>query len=194
MTVNVLVIGGTGFIGTPLARELADRGHTVAVLSRSPESATFPDTIETIGGDVTEYDSIVDAFEGQDVAINLVALSPLFEPSGDATHETVHLDGTRHVVRAAEEHDVRIVQMSALGADPDGQTAYIRAKGRAEEVVRESSIEWVIVRPSVVFGDGGEFVSFTKTLTTPYVTGLPGGGSTRFQPIWVVISSRYSWR
>jgi uncharacterized protein YbjT (DUF2867 family) len=185
MSMNVLVVGGTGFIGTPLTRELADRGHSVIALARSPGSATFPGTVETRTGDVTEYDSIVDAFEGIDVAVNLVALSPLFEPSGNTTHAEVHLDGTRHVVQAAEEHGIRIVQMSALGADPDGGTAYIRAKGRAEEVVRESSIEWVIVRPSVVFGDGGEFVSFTKTLTTPYVTGLPGGGATRFQPIWV---------
>jgi uncharacterized protein YbjT (DUF2867 family) len=185
MTTNVLVLGGTGFIGTLLTRKLSDCGHAVTVLSRSPESAALPDTVETSEGDVMEYDSIVDAFEGIDVAVNLVALSPLFEPSGDTTHEGIHLDGTRHVVQAAEEHGVQVVQMSALGADSDGQTAYIRAKGQAEEVVCESSIEWSIVRPSVVFGDGGEFVSFTKTLTTPYVTGLPGGGATRFQPIWV---------
>ncbi|MDZ7849800.1 MAG: NAD(P)H-binding protein [Halodesulfurarchaeum sp.] len=51
--------------------------------------------------------------------------------------------------------------MSALGADPDGETAYIRAKGRAETVVRESDLDWTIVRPSVIFGDGGEFVGFT---------------------------------
>jgi uncharacterized protein YbjT (DUF2867 family) len=185
MSTNVLVVGGTGFIGTPLTHELANRGHRVTALSRSPDSATFPETVETRVGDVTEYDSIADAFEGIDVAVNLVALSPLFEPPGGTTHEEVHLDGTRHVVQAAEEHGVRIVQMSALGADPGGQTAYIRTKGQAEEVIHESSIEWVVVRPSVVFGDGGEFVSFTKTLTTPYVTGLPGGGATRFQPIWV---------
>ena len=83
-------------------------------------------------------------------------------------------------------HDVdRFVQLSALGADPEGPTAYIRAKGRAEKLVRESGLDWTVVRPSVVFGDGGEFVGFTRLLTTPYVTGLPGGGKTRFQPIWV---------
>jgi NADH dehydrogenase len=75
--------------------------------------------------------------------------------------------------------------MSALGADPNGATAYIRAKGEAEEIVRESSLDWVVFRPSVVFGEGGEFVSFTKKLAPPYVTPLPGGGKTRFQPIWV---------
>ncbi|GGN07150.1 complex I NDUFA9 subunit family protein [Halarchaeum nitratireducens] len=184
---KVLVTGGTGFIGTHLCRELDERGHDVTALSRSPGDARIADGVETATGDVTAYDSIAGAFEGQDAVVNLVALSPLFKPrGGDERHFAVHVEGTRNVVNAAEEHGVgKIVQLSALGADPDGETAYIRAKGRAEEVVRDSELAWTIFRPSVVFGDGGEFVSFTETLTTPYVTALPGGGKTRFQPLWV---------
>ncbi|SIR14651.1 NADH dehydrogenase [Haladaptatus litoreus] len=182
---RVLIVGGSGFVGTALTKELDARGHDVTVLARSPEEADLPAGVETVSGDVTDYDSIDGAFSEQDAVVNLVALSPLFQPSGPG-HEEIHLGGTKHVVRACEEHGVpKLVQMSALGADPDGQTAYIRTKGKAEEVVRDSSLDWVLVRPSVVFGDGGEFVSFTKFLTTPYVTGLPGGGKTRFQPIWV---------
>jgi len=183
---NVLVVGGTGFIGQNLCVELHDRGHDVTALSRDPGDAELPDGVDSIAGDVTAYDSIEGAFEGQDAVVNLVALSPLFQPRGGATHEAVHLGGTENVVDAAEDHGVeRVVQMSALGADPDGSTAYLRTKGQAEQVVRDAPLDWVIVRPSVVFGDGGEFVGFTKMLTTPYVTGLPGGGKTRFQPIWV---------
>ena len=184
---DVLIVGGSGFVGTELTRELHGRGHAVTVLSRHPDDTDLPPAVTTVAGDVTDYDSIVDAFDGQDAVVNLVALSPLFEPrGGDEMHELVHLGGTEHCVEAAEAHGVqRFVQMSALGADPDGATAYIRAKGRAEAAVRDSDLEWTLVRPSVVFGDGGEFVSFTKKLTTPYVTGLPGGGKTRFQPIWV---------
>ncbi len=184
---RILVVGGTGFIGQHLCRELHDRGHDVTALSRSPDEADFPDGIETAMGDVTAYDSIESAFEGQDVVVNLVALSPLFRPSGgNEAHYRVHRDGTENVIRAAEDHDVgRLVQLSALGADPDGETAYIRSKGEAEELVRESDIEWVIIRPSVVFGEGEEFVPYTKKLAPPYLTPLPGGGETRFQPIWI---------
>ncbi|WP_435100113.1 complex I NDUFA9 subunit family protein [Halarchaeum sp. P4] len=184
---KVLVTGGTGFIGTHLCRELVERGHDVTALARTPDADGVPDGVKAVTGDVTAYDSIEGSFEGQDAVINLVALSPLFKPKGGAKrHFEVHLQGTENVVRAAEKHDVRkLVQLSALGADPDGETAYIQAKGRAEEVVRDSEVAWTILRPSVVFGEGGEFVSFTKTLTTPHVTGLPGGGETRFQPIWV---------
>jgi NADH dehydrogenase len=184
---KVLVVGGSGFIGSYLCRELKERGHSVTALSRSPGNDDLPKGIAKAMGNVTAYDSMHEAFDGMDVAVNLVALSPLFKPSGgDEMHDTVHRQGTENVVRACEEHGVsRLVQMSALGADPGGETAYIRAKGEAEEIVKGSSLDWVILRPSVVFGDGGEFVSFTKKLAPPYVAPLPGGGKTRFQPIWV---------
>ncbi|MFC7167505.1 complex I NDUFA9 subunit family protein [Halospeciosus flavus] len=184
---QVLVTGGTGFIGRELCRELDDRGHDVTALSREPEPEVLPDGVATAVGDVTAYDSIAVDFEGMDAVVNLVALSPLFEPKGGGQrHFDVHLEGTKNVVEAAEANDLdRVVQMSALGADPDGPTPYIQSKGRAEEVVRDSAVDHTILRPSVVFGDGGEFVPFVETLTTPYVTALPGGGKTRFQPIWV---------
>ena len=184
---DVLVTGGDGFVGSYLCDELASRGHDVTVLSRDPDSSIFSENVETVMGDLTAYDSIESAFEGMDVVVNLVALSPLFQPKGgDDEHFEIHLGGTENAVRAAEEHSVpKIVQMSALGADPNGPTAYIRSKGQAESVVRDSGLDWVIFRPSVVFGEGGEFVSFTEQLTPPFVAPLPGGGRTRFQPIWV---------
>ncbi|MFT4889419.1 MAG: hypothetical protein ACI9YT_000328 [Halobacteriales archaeon] len=184
---NLLVTGGTGFIGTYLCNELADRGHDVTALARSPDGSDLAEGVETTVGDVTAYDSIEGAFDGQDAVVNLVSLSPLFKPKGgDEKHFEVHLGGTENVVRAAEAHDLdRFLQMSALGADAEGPTAYIRAKGQAEEVVRESALDWVIFRPSVVFGEGGEFVSFTRKLTPPGIAPLPGGGTTSFQPIWV---------
>ncbi|EMA46656.1 complex I NDUFA9 subunit family protein [Halococcus saccharolyticus] len=184
---DVLVTGGDGFVGRHLCDELADRGHDVTALSRDPDPSVFEADVETAIGDVTAYDSMEGAFADQDAVVNLVALSPLFQPSGgDEQHFEIHLGGTENAVRAAEEHGVeRLVQMSALGADPQGSTAYIRSKGEAEQVVRDSALDWTIFRPSVVFGDGGEFVSFTKKLTPPYLAPLPRGGRTRFQPIWI---------
>ncbi|WP_408959352.1 complex I NDUFA9 subunit family protein [Natrinema sp. 74] len=183
---EILVAGGTGFIGTNLCAELAERGHEVTALSRSPDAGDLPDGVDSAMGDVSAYDSIVDVVSGYDAVVNLVSLSPLYQPPTGKTHEEVHLGGTETLVRAAEAGGVdRFLQMSGLGADPNGKTAFLRAKGNAEEVVRNSSLAWTIVRPSVVFGDGAEFLAFTKTVTTPHVTGLPGGGKTRFQPIWV---------
>ncbi|MCU4972627.1 complex I NDUFA9 subunit family protein [Halobacteria archaeon AArc-m2/3/4] len=183
---KVLVAGGTGFIGSNLCAELATRGHEVTALSRSPDGDGLPDGVETAMGDVSAYDSIAETVADHDAVVNLVSLSPLFQPTGDTSHEEVHLRGTENLVRAAEDGGVeRFVQMSGNGADPDSPIEFIRTKGEAERVVRDADLEWVLFRPSVVFGDGDEFVGFTKLVTTPYVTALPGGGKTRFQPIWV---------
>ncbi|QLG61529.1 complex I NDUFA9 subunit family protein [Halorarum salinum] len=189
---KVLIAGGTGFIGGFLCRELHDRGHDVTAMARSPDDSALPDGVATVAGDVTDYDSIVDAVAGADAVVNLVALSPLFTPDGgNEMHDRIHRRGTENLLRAAGEADVeRFVQQSALGADPNGDTHYIRAKGRAEEAVRGSDLPHVVTRPSVVFGEGGEFVSFTKRMKRTFAPGipvfpLPGGGRTRFQPIWV---------
>jgi Predicted nucleoside-diphosphate-sugar epimerases len=187
---KVLVAGGTGFIGSHLCRALADGGHEVTAMSRSP--AETPDGVEFAAGDVTAFDSVAPTVDGHDAVVNLVALSPLVEPAGgNVMHDRIHRAGTENLVRAAAEGGAdRFVQMSALGADPDGDTAYIRAKGDAEAAVRESDLDWTVFRPSVVFGEGGEFVSFTKRLKKLFaplvpVYPLPGGGQTRFQPIHV---------
>ena len=185
---NVLVVGGSGFIGTNLSAELTERGHDVTVLSRDPYDDGLPEGVGAVRGDVTDYESIADAFEGRDAVVYLVALSPLFQPKGgNDRHFAVHTEGTRNVLQAMDEHGVdRLVHMSALGADPDGPTAYIRSKGEAEDLVTAAGVDYTVFRPSVVFGEGGEFVSFTKKLTPPGVAPLPGGGKkTRFQPIWV---------
>ncbi len=184
---QVLVVGGDGFIGRHLCTELLDRGHDVTALSRTPDEAAVPDGVETVVGDVTAYDSIEPAFEGMDAAVQLVALSPLFKAKGPGDpHDRVHRSGTENCVQAAEAHDVdRFLQLSGIHADPDADTAYLRAKGKAEELVRASELDWTIVRPTVVFGDGDEFGDFVGLVTTPVITGLPGGGRVHYQPIFV---------
>ncbi len=185
---DILVLGGAGFIGRHLCAELDARSHDVSVLSRSPDPRVLPNGVDAHRGNVIQYESIAPAFDGRDAVVNLVALSPMSRPKGgEKRHLEVHLDGTKNVLRAAEEHGVaRVLQQSALGADANGPTHYIRAKGRAETATRDSDCEWVITRPAIVFGEAGEFVPYVKKVTTPYVTGLPNGGKRpRYQPIWV---------
>ncbi|WP_435551155.1 complex I NDUFA9 subunit family protein [Natrinema sp. CGMCC1.2065] len=181
---NVLIAGGTGFVGRSLCRVLVDRGHAVTAASRTPDAAGLPDGVETTMLDVTEPD-LTDAVTGHEAVVNLVALPSHVQPRG-RSHEAVHYDGTRHLVSASEDTGVeRFVQLSGLGVDGGVETAYFRAKRRAERVVRDSSLEYVIYRPSVVFGDGCAFVSFVERMVPPLVTPLPGGGRMRLQPIWV---------
>ncbi|ELY79150.1 complex I NDUFA9 subunit family protein [Natrinema gari] len=181
---ELLVAGGTGFVGQALCRVLIDRGHGVTAASRTPDTDGLPAAVETVAADVTDPDleAIVD---GHDAVVNLVALPSHVQPRG-RSHEAVHVDGTRHLVAASERAGVeRFVQLSGLGVESGVETAYFRAKRRAERVVRDADLEWVIYRPSVVFGDGCAFVPFVERMAPPLFTPLPGSGRMRLQPIWV---------
>ncbi|WP_158058237.1 NAD(P)H-binding protein [Halorussus halophilus] len=181
---KVLVAGGAGFVGLPTCRILAERGHDVTVASRTPDTAELPSQVETVALDVTDPD-LTEAVSGHDAVVNLVALPSHRDPRG-RTHESVHRDGTRNLVRASEETDVeRFVQMSGLGVESDVDTAYFRAKRQAERIVRDSDLDWVVYRPSVVFGDGCAFLPFVERVTPPIFAPLPGGGTMELQPMWV---------
>ncbi|WP_256390914.1 complex I NDUFA9 subunit family protein [Natronoarchaeum rubrum] len=184
---NVLVTGGDGFVGRHLCAELLYRGHDVTSLSRTPDPSVLPDAVELAEGDVTDYESIEGAFEGKDVAVNLAALPPLHQPPKETSHDSVCIGGSINAVEAAEEHGIsKFVEMSSLGADPNGDTAYWRTQGLGEKIVRYSELDWIVFRPSFIFGEGSETFTFVRRHTTPYVTALPDGGDRpRFQPIWI---------
>jgi len=181
---DVYITGGTGFVGSALAQQLADN-HSVPVgdLDPSTSAIPLPDSVKRDTIDVTEPDTL--EFTGFDAVIHLVALSPLWKPPDGTSHHSVHVEGTENVVKEAIASGVdHMTHMSALGADPAGSTAYIRAKGAAEEFVDAASIDAAIIRPSVIVGANDEFLSPLIKLTRYIpVLPLPLGGSTMFQPL-----------
>lgn len=97
---DVLIAGGTGFVGSSLCRVLHDRGHAVTAASRSPASEGLPAGVETVSLDVTSPD-LAGVVDGYDAVVNLVALPSHTRPRGQS-HDSVHRAGTRHLVRASE--------------------------------------------------------------------------------------------
>lgn len=181
---EVLVAGGSGFVGRALSRVLEARGHAVTAASRSPDVDELPAGVSTDVLDVTDP-PLDDVVEGHDAVVNLVALPSHVQPRA-RSHDAVHLGGTRNLLAAGERNGVQcFLQLSGLGVDSGVETAYFRAKRRAEAAVRDADLEWVIYRPSVVFGDGCAFVPFVERVVPPVVAPLPGGGRMRLQPIWV---------
>lgn len=179
---KMYITGGTGFVGSHLSRALAGT-HNVTVGGLNPESSVveIPESVDRERVDVTERSSL--DFSGFDCVIHLVALSPLMKPP--VPYRRIHVEGTSNVVSQAVEDDVdSFFYMSALGADLNADTEYLRTKAEAEELVKDSDLEWRIMRLSTIFGEGGQFLEFISDLTTPYITFLPGK-NTRFQPIHV---------
>jgi len=182
MSEDILVIGGTGFIGTHVCNHLNDAGHNVTAGSPNGEETTkLNSDVETEMVDILYHGSL--NFEEYGVVINLAGLSPLFEPSG-VTYEEIHLEGVENIVDEAERADIKqFVHMSAYGANPEAETEYLRTKGEGQELVIDSRIESCVFRPSIVLGHGGELDSFLRGMRNLPVVLLPGNPC--FQPIAV---------
>lgn len=183
----ILVTGGTGFIGRHLVKVLVEEGSKVRCLARRlSEQGQFFQGAEFICGDVTDQYTLTKACHGAEVVIHLVAI---IREKGGSTFEKVNVQGTRNIVTAAEAAGVRrFIHMGALGTRDDPAYRYAFSKWQGEEIVRKSSLNWTIIKPSLVYGEGFGFfnrlIQSIKMCPPPFVP-VPGSGKTRFQPIAV---------
>ncbi len=186
----VTVFGGSGFIGAQVVRALAKRGLRVRIAVRRPGVAyrvrTLGDVgqIELVQANLRNPASIGRALDGAEACINLVGI--LYEHSRQR-FQTLHTKGAEEVASACVARGItNLVQMSALGADPESASRYARTKGLGEQAVRALAPSAVIIRPSVVFGiDDSLFNRFAGLASLLPVIPLPGGGTTKFQPVFV---------
>jgi len=186
----VSIFGGSGFIGRHLVRRLAERGATVRVATRNPETAVHlrpmgdPGQIVLARVNLDDDAAVAGFLEGSDDAVNLVAV--LHEGrTGDFERLHARLPG-RIGAAAAAAAVRRLAHVSALGADAGSPSAYARSKAAGEVALRASFPAAVILRPSIVFGPGdGFFERFAKLSQLSPVLPLIGGGRTRFQPVHV---------
>jgi uncharacterized protein YbjT (DUF2867 family) len=191
--VTVLVTGGTGFIGQHVVHALRAREIPVRALVRDRRHASRLTawSAELVEGDVTDPASLRAAVAGADAVIHLVAIIK----GSRAEFERVMVQGTRHLVAAAEDAGVRrFVLASALGLNERSKDAvpYFAAKWEMERAVTASSVEHVIFRPSFVFGkDGGALPTFVRLARFAPVTPIVGTGTQRLQPIWVEDVAEY---
>ncbi len=187
---SIGILGGTGFLGTRLVARLIKDGHRVTVLSRDREQhkhlLVLPGlTLENCN--VYDEAQVSEYFRGKDVVINLVGI--LNERGfGGNGFRRAHTELTRVVLQAARSAGVpRLLQMSALKASPGAPSYYLRSKGEAEKLVRESSnLDWTIFQPSVMFGPGDSFLNrFAGLLASaPFIFPLARPNA-RFQPVLV---------
>lgn len=187
---EVLVTGGTGFVGRHVCRALAARGVLPRILVRPGSEEKIPEDLRkscrVTPGDVTVREFVENAAQGTDAIIHLVGIIREF-PAKGITFEKMHVDATRNALHAAKTWGItRFVHMSALGAEPGGITSYFDTKGRAEELVRGSGLEWTIFRPSVIFGPEDRFVNeLSATFRKVPFLPVPGDGEYRLQPVFV---------
>jgi len=183
---KVCIIGGSGFVGRSVMRQALAAGHQVRVACRHPEKARHllvAGIADLCKVDICDSKGLNDAVAGMDCVINLVGL--LFE-RGRYTFDAAHLHGTRNVIKACEQAGVsRYIHMSALGSSAQSDSEYGRSKHAAETAVRDSTLDWTIMRPSVIFGADDDFFNKLE-LMSRFLPVFPViAGNTRFQPVWV---------
>jgi uncharacterized protein YbjT (DUF2867 family) len=188
---SIVVLGGTGFLGTRLVARLIKDGHQVTVLSRDREQHKHLLVLPGLtlkNCDVYDEAQLSEHFRGKDVVINLVGI--LNERGfGGAGFRRAHTELTRCVLLAARSAGVnRLLQVSALKAAVDAPSYYLRSKGEAEQLIRESSftLDWTILKPSVMFGPGDSFLNRFAGLLAAVPLIFPlAKPNARFQPVLV---------
>ncbi|MDR3512300.1 MAG: complex I NDUFA9 subunit family protein [Caulobacteraceae bacterium] len=186
----VTVFGGSGFVGTQVVRALAKRGLRIRVAVRRPGQGyklrMLGDVgqIEVVQANIRAPETVARALAGAEACVNLVGVG--YE-AGRQKFQSVHAMGANNVAEVAAAVGItRMVQVSAIGADPESPSKYARTKAMGEAAVRQHLPSASIVRPSIVFGQGdGFFNMFAKLAASSPVLPLFGGGHTRFQPVFV---------
>ncbi|HET9864846.1 MAG TPA: SDR family oxidoreductase [Steroidobacteraceae bacterium] len=181
---RVLISGVSGFIGTHLARACLVAGHEVIGAGRQ-RPAGLPG-LRHLPLDYTALppvEALARELQCIDVAVNAVGI---LRQHGARTFEALHVRGPRVLFAAAAAARVRrIIQVSALGAEPEAVSGYHRSKSEADRTLMASSLDWAIVLPSLVYGPGGSSAGLFNLLASLPITPLPAGGTMRVQPVHI---------
>ena len=192
---TILVTGANGFVGSHMVPAILDAGHRVVALVRSPKAGEAvlarltPEQavdVELRTGDVTRPDSLAAAVAGVDAVVHLAAIPR--DHRGGADLRLVNTEGTRALVEAMKSAGIRrLVHLGAMGVADDPTLHYASSKAKAEALVRESGLDWTILKPSLQFGEGDGFFNIIADLVrlSPGIVPVPGKGDSRFQPIHV---------
>ena len=186
----IVVTGASGYLGSHIVRRLIQEGQGVRAMVHNIERAKKEARLEGLHIDwvqanVTEPSSLERAFEGATVIIHTVAIAI---EKGGLDYETINYNGTVNVVEAARQRGVkRFINISQLGANSDLPYRFLASKGKAQEYVAASDLEWTAFRPAVIWGPEDEFANtFAKLVPlTPLIFPIVGDEDSLFQPVWV---------
>jgi NADH dehydrogenase len=186
----ILVTGASGYLGSHIVRRLAGLGRPVRALVRNrrfaeAEARLANLKIDWVEGDVTKPETLPPALAGVEAVIHTVAIAI---EKGERTYESINYQGTVNLVNAAKAAGVkRFVNICQLGADSQLPYRFLASKGKAQEYVAASGLEWTALRPSVIWGPEDEFANtFAKLVPlSPLIFPIIGNGKAPFQPVWV---------
>ena len=147
---TILVLGGTGFIGSHAVKHLSESNpqYELKALSRSSQNRNLFG-VEYIQGDVKEFESLNSAMNDVDIVIDIVGI---LREQTDQTFQKVHVEGTSNIIRACLNNGVKhLIVVGGIRPDPIASDSFSISKSRAEELIRDSGLPFTILRSSMVF-------------------------------------------
>ncbi len=179
---NVLIIGGTGFLGTALASRLASADFCVTLPTRRRERVRHLSVLpsaQIVEADVHDEAALARLMIGQDAVISLVGILK-------GNFQRTHAELPGKIARAAKATGVpRLLHISALAAAADAPSEYLRSKAAGETALKAAYPGATIFQPSVIFGRGDSFLTlFAGLLKIAPVVPLACADA-RFQPVWI---------
>jgi uncharacterized protein YbjT (DUF2867 family) len=180
---QVVVFGGTGFLGKRVVRSAV--AHNLTVRSASRRGRTEESVnVEQVTADIGDDRSVASAIPRSSVVVNAVSL---YVESSNRSFNSVHVEGAMRVARIAKQAGAQhFVHVSGIGADQHSSSAYVRSRGEGEAAVRSAFAEATIVRPAVMFGPGDAFINpLAGVLRASPIFPLFGRGNTLLQPVHV---------
>ena len=185
---QILVLGGSGFVGHHLCHALSQHGHRVTVPTRRmpARSVQMLPGVSVVSANVHDAQALCQLVQGHDAVVNLVAILH----GSAAAFEQVHVRLPETLARVCAESGVRrLVHVSALGANPQGPSMYQRSKGRGEVLLQAAAergeLDLTLLQPSVIFGRDDRFINLFTQLQRVFPVMPLAGARTRFQPVWV---------
>jgi uncharacterized protein YbjT (DUF2867 family) len=184
---NILLTGATGFIGHAVLRELLRQGHQITACCRHSERLPINNRKLTLlsldFADTRAIDSWLPHLQGIDAIVNCVGI---IAESRHQSFAQLHNQAPIALFQAGARAGVnKIVQLSALGADANAESAYHLSKKAADAALRELAVDWFVLQPSLVYGVGGQSSGLFHALAALPVHLLPDGGHQLLQPIHV---------
>ncbi|MCE5194180.1 MAG: NAD(P)H-binding protein [Nitrospiraceae bacterium] len=183
---NIFIAGGTGFVGGHLIDALIELNHKLRCLVRSEKAQnSFKQKgIEVVVGDITMPETIRNALNGIDLVIHLVGI---IHETDSSTFRKIHVYGTENLISESKNSGVKhFFYQSAIGADIDSWSGYLRTKAETEEIVKASGIRFTILRPSILIGPWDGFTrKIINIIKKSPIIPIPGSGKSKFQPLYI---------